>query len=111
MLPPPAPLPEVEQSIDEAYQKKHDRPPARTVREDEHDSAPRYFEGEAGPSALTGYAYTGGGRRINRVEVSFDNGYNWKLAKVDYPEDLYRTITHADSTFGKFDLNERDTSL
>ena len=67
--------------------------------------------GVLGTYTLRGYAYTGGGRRINRVEVSFDNGYNWKLAKVDYPEDLYRTMTHADSTFGKFDLNERDTSL
>ncbi|KAL0950996.1 hypothetical protein HGRIS_007742 [Hohenbuehelia grisea] len=56
MLPASAPLPEVEQSVDDAYQKKHDRPPARTVREDEYDSAPRYFEGEAGPSGLPGFA-------------------------------------------------------
>ncbi|PPQ89376.1 hypothetical protein CVT25_002194 [Psilocybe cyanescens] len=51
ILAPPAPLPEVSQSLDEAYQKKHDRPPARTVREEESDpSIPHYSEGEAGPS-------------------------------------------------------------
>lgn len=51
ILPPSAPLPEVAQSLDEAYQKKHDRPPARTVRHEEADSdVPHYSEGEAGPS-------------------------------------------------------------
>ncbi|KAJ6627123.1 hypothetical protein B0H10DRAFT_2161226 [Mycena sp. CBHHK59/15] len=48
ILAPPAPLPEV-------APKKHDRPPARTVRyEDTDTSIPRYSEGEAGPSALPG---------------------------------------------------------
>lgn len=72
-----------------------------------------------GPSAvshqeaytLQGYAYSGGGRRINRVEVSMDDGEHWVLARVDYPEDSYRAVTHHDPTFGKFDLEERDTSL
>ena len=51
IVPPPAMLPEVEESVDAAYQKKHDKPPARTVRLDDVDvSAPRYHEGEAGPS-------------------------------------------------------------
>ncbi|KAJ2965501.1 hypothetical protein NUW54_g14099 [Trametes sanguinea] len=35
ILPPSAPLPEVESSIDEAYHKKHDKPPTRTVRQDD----------------------------------------------------------------------------
>lgn len=53
IIPPPAPLPEVEESVDVAYQKKHDRPPTRTVRVDDSDlSAPHYHEGEAGPSML-----------------------------------------------------------
>jgi hypothetical protein len=52
IIPRPAPLPEVEESIDAAYQKKHDRPPAKTVRHDDADSSiPHYDEGEAGPSA------------------------------------------------------------
>ena len=51
IIPPPAPLPEVEEWVDTAYQKKHDRPPLRTVRhEDTEISAPLYHEGEAGPS-------------------------------------------------------------
>ncbi|KAH7915384.1 hypothetical protein BJ138DRAFT_122654 [Hygrophoropsis aurantiaca] len=51
IIPPPAPLPEVEGWVDAAYQKKHDRPPAKTVRhEDFEASAPIYQEGEAGPS-------------------------------------------------------------
>ena len=57
IIPPPAPLPEVEEWIDAAYQKKHDRPPARTVRLDDLDvSAPHYHEGEAGPSVPQGGA-------------------------------------------------------
>lgn len=58
ILPPPAPLPEVApQSLDDAYQKKHDRPPTRTVRQDDLDhAAPQYPEGEAGPSALSSSA-------------------------------------------------------
>ena len=51
IIPPPAPLPEVEEWVDTAYQKKHDRPPLRTVREEDTEiSAPLYHEGEAGPS-------------------------------------------------------------
>ncbi|THH20010.1 hypothetical protein EW146_g1271 [Bondarzewia mesenterica] len=49
-LPPPAPLPEVEEWMETAYHKKHDRPPARTVRGDDPEAAPHYDEGEAGPS-------------------------------------------------------------
>eukprot|EP01036_Dinobryon_divergens_P027779 gene27779-36606_t len=37
---------------------------------------------EAGWYTLRGYAYTGGGRQITRVEVSFDSGYSWKLATL-----------------------------
>lgn len=51
ILPSPAPLPEIAASVDAAYRKKHDRPPAKTNRfEDDDFSAPRYSEGEAGPS-------------------------------------------------------------
>ncbi|KAJ7630742.1 hypothetical protein FB45DRAFT_1027931 [Roridomyces roridus] len=57
ILAPPAPLPEVAPSMDAAYSKKHDRPPARTVRQEDPDfSAPHYSEGVAGPSALPGGA-------------------------------------------------------
>lgn len=50
ILPPSAPLPEVEPSVDAAYLKKHDRPPTRTVRLEDAD-VPQY---EAGPSGAPG---------------------------------------------------------
>ncbi|KAJ6574911.1 hypothetical protein B0H19DRAFT_618731 [Mycena capillaripes] len=57
ILAPPAPLPEIAPSMEAAYSKKHDRPPARTVRHEDADfSVPHYSEGEAGPSALPGGA-------------------------------------------------------
>ena len=37
-----------------------------------------------------GYAYSGGGKKISRVELSLDQGKTWRLANVDYPEDRYR---------------------
>ncbi|TCD66377.1 hypothetical protein EIP91_001426 [Steccherinum ochraceum] len=49
IVPPSAPLPEVEESIDTAYRKKHDRPPTHTARMDDVD-VPHYEAGEAGPS-------------------------------------------------------------
>ncbi|KAF7339639.1 ARID domain-containing protein [Mycena sanguinolenta] len=56
VLAPPAPLPEIAPSMEAAYSKKHDRPPARTVRHEEADLAPHYSEGEAGPSGFSGGA-------------------------------------------------------
>lgn len=37
-----------------------------------------------------GYAYSGGGRRVTRVEVSLDKGRTWRLAEIEYAEDRYR---------------------
>jgi len=31
---------------------------------------------------IKGYAYSGGGRRVNRVEVSLDEGISWTLAEI-----------------------------
>ncbi|EAU92863.1 hypothetical protein CC1G_03650 [Coprinopsis cinerea okayama7 len=52
--PPPAPLPQVSQAIDEAYSKKHDRPPARTNRYEEDSTVPYYTVNEPGPSMYPG---------------------------------------------------------
>lgn len=47
------------------------------------DTAP-----DAEPAFYTvkGYAYTGGGRKITRAEVSLDSGATWMLADIDRPE-------------------------
>lgn len=38
------------------------------------------------PYEMKGYAYSGGGRKVIRVEVSLDSGATWKLADVTYTE-------------------------
>ncbi|KAJ7485300.1 hypothetical protein FB451DRAFT_52602 [Mycena latifolia] len=57
-----------------------------------------------------GYAYSGGGRRITRVEVSLDQGGTWRLANIDYAEDKYRK---ADTTLygGTLDFQWREASF
>ena len=57
---------------------------------------------------IQGYAYTGGGRRISRVEISLDQGRSWQLADIDYPEDQYR---QADEELfgGRLDMYWRET--
>ncbi|THU96327.1 hypothetical protein K435DRAFT_858637 [Dendrothele bispora CBS 962.96] len=58
---------------------------------------------------IRGYAYTGGGRRVTRVEVSLDDGKTWALSEIAYPEDNYRHSSHTDDIYGTLDLTERDT--
>ncbi len=61
---------------------------------------------------IEGYAYTGGGRRINRVEISLDDGKNWKCASIHYPEDLYRMYPiQGHPYFGKLDLSSTEMSF
>ncbi|KAG1745286.1 hypothetical protein EDB19DRAFT_1693694 [Suillus lakei] len=60
---------------------------------------------------IRGYAYAGGGRRVNRVEISLDQGETWTLVNVEYPEDLFREVRHQDPFYGTLDATERDTSF
>jgi nitrate reductase (NAD(P)H) len=55
-----------------------------------------------------GYAYSGGGRRITRVEISLDKGTSWRLADIDYPEDRYRDIER-ELFGGRLDMSWRET--
>ncbi|KAI9816197.1 MAG: hypothetical protein M1827_001798 [Pycnora praestabilis] len=57
---------------------------------------------------IKGYAYSGGGRRITRVEISIDKGRQWRLANINYPEDLYRE-TEQDLYGGKVDMWWRES--
>ncbi|KAG9451109.1 hypothetical protein H6P81_011074 [Aristolochia fimbriata] len=38
------------------------------------------------PYTLRGYAYSGGGKKVTRVEVTMDGGESWHVCKVDHPE-------------------------
>jgi len=37
------------------------------------------------PYTLRGYAYSGGGREVTRVELSCDDGISWQLASLTHP--------------------------
>ncbi|KAH9947042.1 hypothetical protein B0H21DRAFT_856810 [Amylocystis lapponica] len=58
---------------------------------------------------ICGYAYAGGGRRVTRAEISLDDGTSWRLADIEYPEDVYRDAEYRDATYGSLDLTARDT--
>jgi len=55
-----------------------------------------------------GYAYSGGGRRITRVEVTLDKGKSWRLADIEYAEDRYRNY-EKDLYGGRMDMSWRET--
>ncbi|XP_061339508.1 nitrate reductase [NADH] 2-like [Gastrolobium bilobum] len=38
------------------------------------------------PYVLKGYAYSGGGRKVTRVEVTVDDGNTWYVCTLDHPE-------------------------
>ncbi|KAG6809936.1 hypothetical protein H0H92_014018 [Tricholoma furcatifolium] len=57
---------------------------------------------------VRGYAYAGGGRRITRVELSFDDGNLWMLAEIEYPEDAFRASAFSDAVYGTLDLTDDD---
>ncbi|GAA6022863.1 hypothetical protein JCM11491_007022 [Sporobolomyces phaffii] len=57
---------------------------------------------------VEGYVYAGGGRRVTRVEVTLDEGANWMLANLTYPEDRYRELPFEGRVWGSLDLTDRD---
>ncbi|RVX22523.1 Nitrate reductase [Vitis vinifera] len=38
------------------------------------------------PYTLKGYAYSGGGKKVTRVEVTMDGGETWQVCRLDHPE-------------------------
>jgi nitrate reductase (NAD(P)H) len=55
-----------------------------------------------------GYAYSGGGRRVTRVEISLDKGKTWRLADIEYAEDRYREV-EKDIFGGRLDMSWRES--
>lgn len=60
---------------------------------------------------VQGYAYSGGGRRVTRCEVSLDKGKTWRLANIDYQEDKYRAFEDHKLLGGRLDMDWRETSF
>lgn len=60
---------------------------------------------------VRGYAYSGGGRRVTRCEVSVDKGKTWRLANIDYAEDRYRAYEDKNLFGGRLDMDWRETSF
>ena len=54
---------------------------------------------------ISGYAYSGGGRRVGRVEVSLDKGATWLLTEITYPEDDFRKLNGTTMFGGQVDLD------
>ncbi|RQM07897.1 hypothetical protein DH86_00000786, partial [Scytalidium sp. 3C] len=69
------------------------------------------LENAPGVYRVRGYAYSGGGRRITRVEVTLDRGRSWALADIRYFEDDYRDHADEDEMLfgGKIDMGWRET--
>lgn len=61
---------------------------------------------------VKGYAYSGGGRRVTRVELSMDRAKSWCLANIEYPEDAYREVMEGVKICGgTLDMGWRETSF
>ncbi|KAK1907764.1 hypothetical protein P3342_006093 [Pyrenophora teres f. teres] len=60
---------------------------------------------------VRGYAYSGGGRRVTRCELSLDKGKTWRLAKIDYAEDRYRAFEDQELYGARLDMDWRETSF
>jgi nitrate reductase (NAD(P)H) len=81
-----------------------------------HDTTiplPAEGEEDTATTKICGYAYTGGGRRVHRVELSLDDGATWEYpAKLIYPEDKYREMPMKKHPFyGTLDLSETEMSF
>ncbi|OAG00994.1 nitrate reductase [Paraphaeosphaeria sporulosa] len=65
-------------------------------------TAPEYY-------TVQGYAYSGGGRRITRVQISLDQGKSWRLGNIEYAEDKYRAFQDKELFGGRLDMDWRET--
>lgn len=86
----------------------YDLSPNSAIARPAHDEK---LELEAAPKVykVEGYAYSGGGRRITRCEVSLDKGKTWRLANIDYTEDKYRAHEDRELFGGRLDMDWRET--
>lgn len=70
------------------------------------------LEKEGPETKVAGYAYTGDGKRANRVEITLDEGDTWQIADIDWPEDKYIMEPISNHPFfGTLDLSETEMSF
>ncbi|KAM5350603.1 hypothetical protein ACJ41O_007108 [Fusarium nematophilum] len=55
---------------------------SKASSQDKDGKSKRTSAGQVKQASLTGYAYSGGGRSIIRVDLSFDNGKTWSQASI-----------------------------
>lgn len=60
------------------------------------------------PYTVRGYAYSGGGRKVTRVEVTVDAGRTWKLGQVTHPEKPTKYGKYWCWCFWQVDMGTRD---
>jgi nitrate reductase (NAD(P)H) len=56
------------------------------ITQPDHNETVSFSAGGATTYEVAGYAYSGGGRKITRVEVSLDGGVHWQVANIDRKE-------------------------
>lgn len=52
----------------------------------DHGEVVKHVDGVHETVPFGGYAYTGGGRKVNRVELSLDGGLTWRITELTCPE-------------------------
>ncbi|KAH7385233.1 nitrate reductase [Phaeosphaeria sp. MPI-PUGE-AT-0046c] len=95
--------------MDERY-AIYDLSPNSAVAFPAHDEKLNLQESES-TYKVQGYAYSGGGRRVTRCEISLDKGKTWRLANIDYEEDKYRAFEDIKLFGGRLDMDWRETSF
>jgi len=69
-----------------------------------HDEIVTLMSGAVGTYKCKGYAYSGGGRKVTRVELSFDEGVTWDLCTLNHPERPTPAGKHWCWCFWEFDV-------
>jgi len=73
-----------------------------------HDDEVEHDEDWERPYFVRGYAYSGGGRKITRVELSLDGGMSWRLCALTVPEKATDHGKHWCWVFWRAELTTRE---
>jgi len=97
--------------MDERY-AIYDLNPNSAIAHPAHDETLDLSENDLSSTyPVRGYAYSGGGRRVTRVEVSLDQGKSFRLAETEYPEDRYREAGIQNLCGGTLDMEDLEASF